>query len=161
MRLPGFGGGQKGPGPIGQGTRATLAQGTLNGPKGAPTVTSFGPVQDTGASPGAPGTIVQNAGWPYNPVQPILAPAGGRESQIKTDYELNIGPAPRKIMRQLWNRMNGEIGPDNIASFPYNAEWSFLPHQYVPRNPQGAGPYLKGMDDTAPIPAVFAGNPRR
>lgn len=142
-----------GQGPVGQGTRASLAQGTGQ-PKDAPTHTQFG---DAGTKPNTQGL---RRFWPLNRVIESISPSPGRSHQLRTDYELQVQPAPGRILRQLWTRNQGVIGDDLMASFPYDAAWSLIPHQFVPRRPQGTGPLWHQSDDNAPIPAIYAGNPR-
>lgn len=145
-------------GPVGQGTVVpSPVRGTLHGPKQPPPATAIG----GGISiPNTQHTVTQERGWPPNPASNILAPSGRRESQLTTDHELQIGAAPGRVLRQMFARVFGYIGPDLVASFPYNAEFSTIPHQYVPRAAQRTGPMVRGYDDNAPIPAVYAGNPR-
>lgn len=147
-----------GSGPDQQGTRVGTPQiGTEGGPKQPPPRTQFGGNVEV---PTTQSTISQVKGWPPNPAQAILAPAGSRDDQIKTDYELNIGPRPNKILRQLFARCHGYINGELMNSFPYNAEWSLIPHQAIPREAQQSGPNARTYDDNAPILAVYAGNPR-
>ena len=145
-------------GPIGQGTRVGTPQiGTINGPKQAPTSTQIG--GDT-SIPTTQSTVTQVRGWPRNPAQPILAPGGARGYATTTDHELHTGPAPARVLRQLFSRVFGTIADDGGHGFPYNAEWSLLPHQWVPRAAQRTGPPARGVDDAAIIPAIYAGNAR-
>jgi len=145
-------------GPVGQGTRvASPVQGTLNGPKQPPTVTQFGGAESIGIEH----TATQLRGWPYNEPQPIYAPSGNRTGAMATDSELQTGPAPQRVLRTLFQRVRGYIGPDLAASFPYNAEWSLIPHQFIPRRPYRVGPPARSIDDNAVVPPVYAGNPRR
>lgn len=144
----------EGEGPVGQGTRASLAQGTLNGPKDAPTRTQSG---DAGELPNTEG---RPRFWPLNRAREIFSPSGSRSEQLRTDVEQQIQPAPGRILRQMFERNRGVISDDLMASFPYDAGWSFIPHQFIPRKPMGVGPMPRMSDDNAPIPALYAGNPR-
>lgn len=144
-------------GPVGQGTRvASPGQGTINGPKQPPTVTQFG----NAGTRDIEATLSQVRGWPPNPVIGIVSGPGTRESQARTDAELNTLPAPGRVLRQLFVRAFGHIGPEQASSFPYNAEWSLIPHQFVPRATYRVGPRARAIDDNAPIPPIYAGNPR-
>jgi hypothetical protein len=148
---PGEGGDQ---GPVGQGTRATVAQGTLNGPKDAPIRTQFG---DAGSRPNTDG---KPRWWPRNIARESRSANAGRTEQLRTDYELQVQPAPTRILRQVFDRNRGTIGDDFAATIPYDAGWSLIPHQVIPRKPMGVGPMPRQSDDNAPIPAIYAGNPR-
>jgi len=156
MRLSVFGDGKRQPGPADQGTRASLAQGTGQ-PKDVPA-----PAQEGGTEmvPNTQSTVVQNAGYPADGWRDATPASGTREFVARTDMSMQTQPAPHRITRQFQDRNMGTIGPDMVASFPYNAEWGFIPHQYVPRQPRGAGPARRQVDDTAPVTAVYAGNPR-
>lgn len=144
----------KEPGPVGQGTRASVAQGTLNGPKDAPTRTQFG---DAGSRPNTEGL---RRWWPLNKARESVSPNGSRSEQFRTEYELQVQKAPSRILRQIYDRNQGTIGDDMMAVFPYDAAWSYIPHQPIPRRPMGVGPMPRMSDDNAPIPAIYAGNPR-
>lgn len=146
-------------GPVHQGTVVgTPGIGTLNGPKQPPTRTQFGGTDEV---PNTQSTVTQVRGWPANVARAILSRGAGRESQIKTDYELNTQPAPPRILRQMFERMRGNIGAEaGQATFPYNAEWSLIIHQKVPREAQRTGLPPRMVDDGAAIPAVYAGNVR-
>lgn len=146
-------------GPIGQGTRvASPVQGTINGPKQPPPRTQLG---GTESVPNTQSTVTQVRGWPANVARAIFSRRAGRESQIETGWELQTGPEPPRILRQMFERMRGQIGGEaGQATFPYNAEWSLLIHHTIPREAQRTGPYVKGTDDGAAIPAIYAGNPR-
>ncbi len=158
MRLRVFGDGQKQPGPVGQGTVvATPEQGTINGPKQAPTATQFG---GDAMMLNTQHPLPQNTGWPGNPTRASESPSAGRSYSERTDDELQTQPAPGRILRQFRDRNLGVIADDLMASFPYDAGWGFIPHQYVPRAPRGAGPAVRMVDDLAPVRAVYAGNPR-
>jgi hypothetical protein len=148
-----------GQGPVGQGTVVGTPQiGTLNGPKQAPTSTQFGGHDEV---PTTQSTLSQVRGWPANVARNILSRPAGRESQIKTDYELQVGEAPPRVLRQMFERMRGNIGPEaGQATFPYNAEWSLIPHQWVPRAAMRSGPQTRMFNDSQNIPAVYAGNTR-
>ena len=160
MRLRVFGDGAKGPGPVGQGTRVgAVEQGTINGPKQAPTATQVGGNDEY---PNSQHATVQVNGWPNNTetTRNIEAVSAGRSAVITTDRELQLQPAPVRIDRQFQARNRGMIGDNMAASFPYNAEWGYIPHQFIPRAPRGAGPQVRMTDDAVPIRAVYAGNPR-
>lgn len=145
-----------GSGPIGQGTRATVPMGHLYGPKNPPTATQVGGNEEV---PTTQSTVTQVRGWPPNPALNILPTPGSRESQTRTDSELQTHPAPGRILRQLFSRAFGATGESGYA-FPFDGAWQFLPHVNVPRSVQQSGPFVRVYDDNAPIPAVYAGNPR-
>lgn len=146
-----------GSGPIGQGTVVGTPEiGTQRGPKQPPPSTQTGGTEQVNIE----STVTQVRGWPPNPAQRILSPGGGRHEQDLTDHELQLGEAPPKVLRQLFARVFGKIGEDGGYAFPYNAEWSMVPHLYVPREAQRTGPTARTYDDGAPIPSVYAGNPR-
>ncbi len=126
----------------------------MDGPKDPPTATQFG---DAGTVLNTPGTPRY---WPRNPAQRIFSPSGSRSEQLQTGFEQQIQPAPGRILRQMFERNQGVISDDLMASFPYDAGWSFIPHQFIPRKPMGVGPMPRQSDDNAAIPAVYAGNPR-
>jgi hypothetical protein len=160
MRLRVFGDGSRQPGPVGQGTVVGTPEiGTLDGPKQRPTATQFGGSDEY---PNTQSTIVQEQGWPNNTrtTRGVDSPSGARQFSRRTDDELQDQPAAPHITRQFQNRNAGYIGDNLVASFPYNAEWGYIPHQFVPRAPRGAGPAVRMVDDQAPIPAVYSGNPR-
>lgn len=146
-------------GPIGQGTVVgTPGIGTLNGPKQAPPRTQIGGTEEVSTTQS---TVTQVRGWPANVARAIFSRRAGRESQIKTDFELNTGEEPRRVLRQMFERMRGNIGAEaGQATFPYNAEWSLIIHQTIPRNAQRTGLPPRMVDDGAAIPAVYAGNVR-
>lgn len=146
-----------GAGPVGQGTRATVPMGHLGGPKIPPTATQSGGNESI---PNTEHTVTQERGWPANPALNILPTPGARESQTRTDSELQTQPAPGRVLRQLFARALGNIG-ESGHQFPVDAGYSFIPHQNVPRTPMLTGPMLRQYDDNAPIPAVYAGNVRR
>jgi hypothetical protein len=146
-----------GAGPVGQGTVVgSPGVGTIDGPKQSPPMTETGGTEQVNIEH----TTVQVRGWPPNPAQRILSPGGRRQEQITTDHELQTGEAPGKVLRQLFSRVFGSVGDDGGHAFPYNAEWSLVPHLYVPREAQRTGPTARTYDDAAPIPSVYAGNPR-
>lgn len=158
MRLRVFGDGKRQPGPVGQGTVVgSPVVGTIDGPKQAPTATQFGGHEEI---PTTQHTVSQLRGWPVDDVIDSRSAAAGRSNVIPTDYELQTQPGPDRIDRQLQARNVGFIGDGPISGFPYDAAWGYIPHQFVPRAPRGAGPAVRMMDDTAPIQAVYAGNPR-
>lgn len=141
-----------------QGTRVGTPQiGTLNGPKQPPPATQAGGDQSV---PTTQATVTQTRGWPPNPARAILPPNGTRNYEITTDHELHIATAPGKVLRQMFERVFGKISDDGQHGFPYNAEWSLIPHQFVPREAQRTGPLIRAVDDSAVIPAVYAGNAR-
>jgi hypothetical protein len=145
-------------GPIGQGTVVGTPQiGTINGPKQRPSDTAFG---GDGVVPTTQSTVSQLRGWPANAAQNILPPPGGRTEQILTDFQLQIGVAPPRVLRQLFERVFGKTSEMGGHGFPYNAEWSMIPHQWIARKAQSTGPNVRGTDDSVSIPAVFAGNVR-
>lgn len=142
-----------------QGTRVpSPVFGTQDGPKQPPTATQFGGNEEI---PNTQSTVTQTRGWPPNPAENILSPSGNRTGVLSTSDELQVQPAPGRILRQLFARVFGFTGDGPVAGVPVTAEWSLIPHQYVPRSAQRTGPSLRGMDDNAPIPAVYAGNPNR
>jgi len=160
MRLSVFGDGARQSGPVGQGTVVgTPEQGTQNGPKQHPTATQFGGMNEY---PNTQHATVQATGWPNNieTTRNIEAPSAGRSAVITTDRELQLQPAAQHIDRQMQARNRGLIGDNLMASFPTTAGWHYIPHQFIPRAPRGAGPAVRMTDDTAPIRAVYAGNPR-
>lgn len=146
-----------GSGPAGQGTRVpSPVFGTQNGPKQPPPRTQSGGHETVGIE----SATVQVRGWPANPAQPILAPSGSRPFAETTDHDLHTGPAPGHVLRYLFDRMRGVIGDNMMASFPYDGAWSMIPHRFIPRTAQGTGLPARSYDDNAPVPAVYAGNPR-
>lgn len=145
-----------GPLPV-QGTRASVPMGHAGGPKQPPTATAFG---DGPTVPNTQSAGTQVRGWPPNPVAAILPTPGARESQTRTDSELQTQPAPGRILRQLYHKVFGNIGESGHA-FPFDGGFSFVPHLFVPRVAQRTGPMRREWDDNTPIPAIYAGNPRR
>lgn len=146
-------------GPVNQGTVVgTPGIGTLNGPKQPPPRTQYGGADEV---PNTQSTVTQVRGWPANVARAIFSRSAGRESQIKTDPELQTGPPPSRVLRQMFERMRGQIGGEaGQATFPYNAEWSLIIHQVIPREAQRTGLPARQIDDGAAIPAVYAGNVR-
>ena len=145
-----------GSGPIGQGTRASVPMGHLYGPKAPPTATQVGGTEEV---PTTQSTVTQVRGWPANPVSNILPYPGSRESQRRTDGELQTGSSPPRILRQLYARIFGNIGESGHA-FPLDGAFQFLPHVITPRSITRSGPLVRVSDDNAPVPAIYAGNPR-
>lgn len=140
-----------------QGTRvASPVVGTLNGPKLPPTETQTG----GNTSIGLTAAVTQLRGWPANISRLIRGVSGSRTMAIRTDSELQTGPAPGRIPRTLFERNRGYIAENFVSGFPYNAEFSTIPHQNVPRRPMTTGPNRRMVDDNAPIPAIYSGNPR-
>lgn len=154
-----------GPGPIGQGTVVGTPEiGTIRGPKQAPTDTQFG---GTAQVPNTETIVNQGPSWPNNPAIPSIPSIqqASRSAAFDTAMEMQAQPAPGRILRQLYQRVNGYISgsggqPQGIGSYPWNGDWAFIPHQLVPRKPYGPSPYVRGVDNNAPITAVYAGNPR-
>ena len=151
-----------GPGPVGQGTVAAITQGTLAHPAPTPTPVQYG---GTVEMPNTD-TVVNEAGlWPRNIARESRpnSQTAAREFAIDTRFELQVQPAPGRILRQLWERMRGYTSVASLGGnngFPYNAEFAHIPHQPIPRNPMGPSPYIRSWDNNAPISAVYAGNPR-
>lgn len=130
--------------------------GTLDGPKQAPPTTQYGGTEQV---PNTQSTLTMPRGWPANPARNIASANGAREHIPTTDYLLQIGWAPNRIVRQLFDRVFGKTG-EEVGSFPMLGDLLYIPHLNVPRTAQGTGPYRRVYDDAAPIPAVYAGNPR-
>lgn len=131
--------------------------GHQGGPKIPPTETQYGGNESVPTTQSA-GTQVR--GWPPNAARNILPTPGAREMVLRTDAELQLQPAPGRILRQLFERVFGNIG-ESGHQFPVDAGFSFIPHLFVPRAAQRTGPMLRQYDDNAPIPAIYAGNPRQ
>jgi hypothetical protein len=154
-----------GPGPVGQGTVVgTPEQGTIGGPKLPPTATQYG---GSVVTPNTETVVNQGGAWPENRALPIVpnTQQAAREFVFDTRAELQAGPPPGRILRQLFARVFGYTsvgGGDPIGNygFPYNGDWAYIPHQKVPRAPYGPSPMLRQWDNNAPISAVYAGNPR-
>lgn len=130
------------------------------GPKQPPTATSFGGGPEV---PNTQSTVSQVRGWPANPATNILPnpQQGSREMVLDTRYELQSQPPPGRILRQLFARVFGNIG-ESGHGFPFDGGFSYVPHLTIPRTAQrNTGPHRRMMDDNAPIPAIYAGNPRR
>lgn len=157
----------QGPGPTDpvQGTVVgAVEQGTIGGPKLPPTATQFG---GSVVTPNTQTVVNEGSAWPENRALPIVPDPqqASREFIFDTRAELQAGPPPGRILRQLFARVFGYTGPGSgdpvgINTFPYNAEWSYIPHQTIPRKPYGPSPMLRQWDNNAPISAVYAGNPR-
>lgn len=150
------------PAPVDYGPTHTFpGQGSMPAIPPTPTFTVFAP-----DGPQVPNTqgVAQHP-WPGNTGRPVGNPSGGRSSAIATDWQLQTGPAPTRIQRDLFDRMRDMVGPTGgndvgMASFPYNAEWSWLPHVPIVRHVYAVKDF-KSFDDNAVIPAVYAGNPRQ
>jgi hypothetical protein len=92
----------------------------------------------------------------------FLIPNGtdnGRSEAEPTGYQLELGPPPERIDRQMLIGNSGLSGP-NTNTWPATGGLEFLGHvptEYV----QDAviAPPTPSIDDRAGIPAVFAGNP--
>lgn len=152
-----------GPGPLpAEGTRADISQG--HGVVQGPTQTQFGGSDQV---LNARSILNEPGAWPHNTViniQPNLQ-QGSREYEILTAWEMQTQMQPGRIVRQLYARNQGYIGdgtgqPIGVAGFPYNNEWGVIPHLTVQRAPYQPSPHFKQIDETAPIAAVYAGNPR-
>lgn len=155
----------QGPGPIGQGTVVGTPEiGTIHGPKQAPPETQFGGSVEVANTD----TVVNQGGaWPENRAIPIVPDAqqASREFAFDTRSELQTQAAPGRILRQLFARVFGYTGAGTghaigTNAFPWNGDWSYIPHQRVPRQPYGPSPMARTWDNNAPISAVYAGNPR-
>jgi hypothetical protein len=140
-----------------------VEQGTIGGPKLPPTATQFGGSE---VIPNAVTVINEGSAWPENRALPIVPDAqqAAREFIFDTRAELQSGPPPGRILRQLFARVFGYTGasaePVGTYGFPFNGDWAYIPHQTVPRKPYGPSPMLRQWDNNAPISAVYAGNPR-
>lgn len=83
----------------------------------------------------------------------------GHSEQLRTDAQLQTGPAPDRIDRPMDLRL-GYIGPNYVNAFPMTGGLLYVGH--VPTVQIRRGPTLtpgNAIDDTAPIGAIFAGNP--
>lgn len=91
----------------------------------------------------------------------FLVPRGkeaGRSFLFRTDAELESGPAPERIDRPSLLSF-GKTGP-RVNSFPMTGGMQYVGH--VPLVQIRRGPSMhpgNAIDDRAPIPAVYAGNP--
>lgn len=155
---------EPGPGPAGQGTIAPISAGTLNHPAPTPTPSQYGGTVEVMNT-----DTVNNmgrAGYPANPGMISLPnlQSASRGPQFDTSFDIQVQPAPGRIMRVLFQRVlgytGGSAGDAATNGFPYNAEFAHIPHQSIPRNPMGPSPMVRGWDNNAPISAVYAGNPR-
>lgn len=92
----------------------------------------------------------------------FLIPKGadnGRSAAEPTGQALELGPTPERIDRQLMVGNAGLSGP-NTNTWPATGGLQYLGHvptEYV----QDAmlAPPIPTIDDTAGVPAIFAGNP--
>lgn len=115
---------------------------------------------------GAKGTIIQTRDWPPNPSRDSLSPNAGHTEQVRTDHDLQTGPGPARIQRQIpariWgvdNAATGQRGTE--ASYDGNtASHDYLPHIPIARQALGVKGPQKLSDDNAVVPAIYAGNPR-
>lgn len=102
--------------------------------------------------------------WPHNGATDSASPSAGRSAANATDYLLQTGPAPGRIQRALFERVQGYVGPQTgaavgIVGLPTTQETSWLPHIPTIRQIYATHNY-KTYDDNAVISAVYAGNPR-
>lgn len=115
---------------------------------------------------GAQGTVSQVKDWPPNPSEQSLSPSSGHREQVGTDGALHMGEGPGRIERLMPWRVFGvvtaatghhgsEAGYDNDM-----ASRDYLQHHPVARQALGVKGPQKLSDDNAPIPAIYAGNPR-
>lgn len=82
----------------------------------------------------------------------------GHSEQLRTDTDLELGPAPNRIDRPI-SLSRGLTGP-RVNSFPMTAGMEYIGH--VPLVQLRRGPSMhpgNAIDDRAAIPAVYAGNP--
>lgn len=85
----------------------------------------------------------------------------GRPEINPTDRQLELGPTPERIDRQLMIGNTGLSGP-NTNTFPATGGLEYLGH--IPtEHVQDAvlAPPIPSIDDRQGIPAIFAGNPVR
>lgn len=152
-----------------QGTRAASYMGHWSDPSGyddevwTPPITQF----DYGDGPQIANTQTNKTTWPWppNPALNEISPPGTRDEQIRTDFELQTGEAPGRILRQLYMRVqgnNGNVFGTNVGTveMPYMTSWQYMEHLKVPRKALGTKGPQKLADDNLPVPAIFAGNPR-
>jgi hypothetical protein len=120
---------------------------------------------DAPAYDGAPGTIVQAAGWPANPSREALNPSADRAEQAPYSGSLHLGPPPGRIIRYMPERIFGfangmDTGMIGSNGFPWNGDLGHINHLPIARQALGTKGPQKLSDDNAAIPAVYAGNPR-
>lgn len=108
--------------------------------------------------------------WPENPSITEEAVNGNRGYiQREMDQGLQQGEAPGRIIRYLPMRIFGAIaastggpliGDQDGGSLAWKDGWTYIPHFKTIRQALGTKGPQKLSDDNAPIPAIFAGNPR-
>lgn len=83
----------------------------------------------------------------------------GRSALTDTDRELQLGPVPERVDRQVMVGNRGKIGP-NVSGFPPTGGLEFLGHVPTVHVVDGVVPSpTTAIDDTVGVPAIFAGNP--
>ena len=114
------------------------------------------PQPDLWKAAGSPG---YGRAWPDAEQDIPRLPQAGRSEVLSTDRDLQLGPEPGRIARQNDTRIGGLAASGIMATFPYDANMGYMPHQMIGKLVQGAIPQLRTIADDAPIPGVFAGNP--
>ncbi len=85
----------------------------------------------------------------------------GRDPVMRTDEDLQTGPAPERIDRIFQDNAGGLIG-DNVAvsvSAAGTGDLAYIPHTYTFRPQQQVRMAPRTYANDAVVPAVYAGNP--
>jgi hypothetical protein len=147
------------------GVQSSIAQGTSNRPFQSdaafpPDVGTNLPVHDKETPP------YPAKAWPqfWTRILPGLAESG-RGEQLRTDAELQTGPAPGRIPRPETRNIGAMIGagtgtPVGVSGFPYNGDMAYIVHQKIIRGTKNPSLPARTIDDNAHVPALYAGNPR-